>query len=107
MYKRVRKTNAWIEREGSTVRLKSYDTLICELDTEFKTVLLSPSARCSRTTIRHLSDFLEEFGVSYYAAKYVLVTPDCDRIEAYDGYIIYVSYEPRFKFNATSPYCLL
>lgn len=69
MYKRVRNTNAWIEREGDTVRLKSYDTLICEVDKKLKHVLLSPSARCSRTTIRHLSSFLREFGISYYAAK--------------------------------------
>lgn len=107
MYKRVRNTNAWIERDGSVVRLMSYYTLVCEVDTESRTVLLSPAARCSRTTIRHISDFLGEFGVSYYAAKAVLVSPDCDRVEAYNGYTIYVSDEPRFKFRATGPYCLL
>ncbi len=26
MYKRVRNTNAWIERDGGVVRLMSYDT---------------------------------------------------------------------------------
>ena len=104
MYNRVRNTNAWIEREGSVVRLISYKTLICEVDTDKKTVLLSPSARYSGTTIRHLSDFLGEFGVSYYAAKAVLVSTDCDRVEAYNGYTIYVSYDQRFKLNAASPY---
>ena len=107
MYKRVRQTNAWIEREGSVVRLMSYDTLVCEVDTDSKTVLLSPAARCSRTTIRHLSEFLEEFGILYYAAKDVLVDPSHKPIKAYGGYTIYVSEDPRFKFRATSPYCLL
>ena len=39
MYKRVRNTNAWIERDGSVVRLMSYDTLICVVDTDSRTVL--------------------------------------------------------------------
>lgn len=107
MYKRVRNTNSWIERDGSVVRLMSYNTLICEVHTDTRRVLLSPAARCSRTTIRHLSEFLSEFGISYYAAKAVLISPDCDRVEAYNGYNIYVSGEPRFRFRATSPYCML
>lgn len=103
MYKRVRNTNAWIERYGNTVRLKSYDTLVCEVHTDSRTVLLSPAARCSRTTIRHLSEFLSEFGISYYAAKNVLVDPSHEPVTAYDGYTIYLSEDPRFKFSATSP----
>lgn len=107
MYKRVRNTNAWIERDDSVVRLMSYDTLICEVHTDSRHVLLSPAARCSRTTIRHLSEFLDEFGISYYAAKAVLVSPDNELVEAYNGYTIYVSYDQRFKFRPTGPYCML
>ena len=107
MYKRVRKSNAWIERDGSVVRLMSYYTLICEVHTDSRTVVLSPYARCSNTTIRHLSEFLSEFGISYYAAKSVLVSPDYDRVEAYNGYTIYVSEDQRFRFHATSPFCLI
>ena len=107
MFKRVRNTNAWIEREGSVVRLVSYETLVCEVDTEKRLVLLSPAARCSRTTIRHLSSFLRELGLSYYVAKAVLVSPDCDRVEVYNDYTFSVSDEPRFKFRATSPCCLI
>jgi hypothetical protein len=104
MYKRVRNTNAWIEREGRVVRLMSYDTLVCEVHTDSRTVLLSPAARCSRTTIRHLSSFLNELGVSYYAAKNVLVDPSHEPVTAYDGYTIYVSDDPRFRFRPTSSY---
>lgn len=107
MYKRVRNTNAWIERDGSVVRLMSYDTLICEVDTGSRTVLLSPSARCSRTTIRHLSTFLREFGISYYDAKAVLINPSNYPVTTDNGYSISVSYHPRFKFRATGPYCLI
>lgn len=107
MYKQVRNTHAYVEREGSTVRLKSYDTLICEVDTEKRLVLLSPAARCSRTTIRHLSSFLRELGLSYYVAKAVLLSPDCDRVEVYNDYTFCVSDEPRFKLRATSPCCLI
>lgn len=107
MYKRVRNTNTWIEREGSTVRLKSYKTLICEVDTDARTVLLSPSARCSRTTIKHLSAFLKEFGVSYFDAKAVLVDQEHKPVLTAGGFNICVSYDPRFKFRATGPYCLL
>ena len=107
MYKQVRNTHAYVEREGSTVRLKSYDTLICEVDTEKRLVLLSPAARCSRTTIRHLSSFLRELGLSYYAANAVLVSSDCDRVEVYNDYTFSVSYEPRFRLRATSPFCML
>ena len=107
MYKQVRKTHAWVERECNTVRLLSYSTLVCEVHTDSKHVLLSPAARCSRTTINHLSEFLREFGISYYAAKAVLVSPDCDHVETYNGYIIYVSEDPRFRFHETQPFCLL
>lgn len=107
MYKRVRQTNAWIERDGSVVRLMSYDTLVCEVHTSFKYVLLSPAARCSRTTIRHLSEFLGEFGISYYAAKSVLVDPSHEPVTVYNGFKISVSGEPRFRFRATAPYCLM
>lgn len=107
MYKQVRKTNAWIERKDGIVRLLSYNTLVCEVHTDSKHVLLSPAARCSRTTIKHLSEFLNEFGISYYTAKAVLVSPDCDHVEKYNGYTIYVSEDPRFRFNETQPFCLL
>lgn len=107
MYKRVRNTNAWLEREGNTVRLMSYETLICEVNNDSKTVLLSPSAMCSRTTIRHLSSFLREFDVSYYAAKNVIVHKHSDLVETCNGYTISVSFDPRFKFKPTGPYCLL
>ena len=107
MYKRVRNTNAFVEREDSVVRLMSYDTLICEVHTDSRHVLLSPAARCSNTTIRHLSEFLREFGISYYAAKAVLVSPEYDRVEVHNGYTIYVSEDARFRFRATAPFCLL
>lgn len=107
MYKRVRQTNAWIEREGRVVRLMSYDTLVCEVDTNSRIVLLSPAARCSRTTIKHLSEFLREFGVSYFDAKSVLVDQAYKPVSTENGFKICVSEDPRFKFRATSPYCLL
>lgn len=107
MYKRVRNTNAWIEREGSVVRLISYNTLVCEVNTGFKYVLLSPSARYSRTTIRHLSKFLGEFGISYYYAKTVLVDPQYKPVTTENGFKISVSGEPRFRFHATSPFCMI
>ena len=107
MYKRVRNTNAWIEREGSVVRLMSYNTLVCEVHTAFRYVLLSPAARCSSTTIRHLSEFLKEFGISYFDAKSVLVDPHYKPVTTENGFKISVSGEPRFKFHATHPYCLI
>lgn len=107
MYKRVRNTNAWIEREGSVVRLMSYETLVCEVHTDYRYVLLSPAARCSRTTIRHLSAFLREFGVSYFDAKAVLVDQSYTPFTTDNGFKISVSGEPRFRFRATRPYCLL
>lgn len=103
MFKRVRNTNAWIEREGSVVRLISYNTLVCEVNTDFRYVLLSPSARYSRTTIRHLSKFLGEFGISYYDAKTVLVDQSYKPITTDNGFKISVSREPRFRFRKTSP----
>lgn len=107
MYKRVRQTNAWIEREGSVVRLMSYDTLVCEVHTDSKTVLLSPASRCSRTTIRHLRNFLSDFKISYMAVKPILMSAECERVTSYNGYTIYVSNDPRFRFRPTHPYCLL
>lgn len=107
MYKRVRNTNAWIERDGSVVRLMSYDTLVCEVHTAFRYVLLSPYARCSRTTIKHLSEFLSEFGISYYDAKAVLIDPSYKPVTTESGFKIKVSGEPRFRFRATGPYCLI
>lgn len=107
MYKRVRNTNTWVERDGSVVRLMSYKTLVCEVHTDSKHVLLSPAARCSRTTIKHLSEFLGEFGVLYYAAKSVLVDPSHEPVSTYNGYTIYVSEDPRFRFRATSPFCMM
>lgn len=107
MYKRVRNTNAWVERDGSVVRLMSYNTLVCEVHTDFRYVLLSPYSRCSKTTIRHLSDFLRGFGISYYDAKAVLVDQSYNPVTTKNGFKISVSGEPRFRFRATSPYCLL
>lgn len=107
MYKRVRNTNAWVEREGSTVRLRSYETLVCEVDTDSRTVVLSPAARCSSTTIRHLTTFLREFGISYFDAKSILVDQEHKPVSTENGFKICVSYDPRFKFIATGPYCLL
>lgn len=99
MYKQVRKTNAWIEREGSTVRLLSYSTLVCEVHTDSKHVLLSPWARCSATTRRHLSEFLEWFGISYYAAKDCLTKRSCKGLTHSNGYTLQVSTDDRFKYN--------
>lgn len=107
MYERVRQTNSWIERKDGVVRLMSYDTLVCEVHTRFRYVLLSPAARCSNTTIKHLSEFLREFGVSYYDAKAVLVDPHYKPVTTENGFKISVSGEPRFRFRPTSPYCLL
>lgn len=107
MYKRVRNTNAWIERKCGVVRLMSYKTLICEVHTDFRYVLLSPAARCSNTTIRHLREFLREFGISYYDAKSVLVDPSYNPVTTENGFKISVSGEPRFKFRATSPFCMI
>lgn len=101
MYKRVRNTNAWTEREGRVVRLMSYETLICEVHTDLRYVLLSPAARYSRTTIKHLSEFLREFGISYFNAKSVLVDPHYKPVTTENGFKISVSGEPRFKFRPT------
>lgn len=107
MYKRVRNTNAWVERDGSVVRLMSYDTLICEVHTDTRHVLLSPAARCSSTTIKHLSWFLREFGISYYDAKAVLIDQYYKPVTTDNGFKLSVSGEPRFKFRATSPFCMI
>lgn len=107
MYKRVRNTHAWIEREDGIVRLLSYDTLVCEVHTDTRTIFLSPYARCSRTTIRHLSEFLREFGVSYYDAKAVLVDPSREAVFTDSGFMMYVSEDRRFRFRATCPCCMI
>lgn len=107
MYKRVRNTNAWIERDNGVVRLMSYDTLICEVHTDFRYILLSPAARCSSTTIRHLSKFLRGFGISYFDAKSVLVDPEYKPVTTENGFKISVSREPRFRFHATNPFCMI
>lgn len=107
MYKRVRKTNAWVEREGSTVRLLSYSTLVCEVHTDSKHVLLSPAARCSNTTIRHLSEFLKDFGISYFEVKPCLMDASHETVTTPNGFIAYVSDDSRFKFHETQPFCLL
>lgn len=104
MYFRIRKTNAWISKDGDVISLISYNTLICEGHKDSRTVLLGPHAMYSRTTIRHLSEFLNGFGISYYSAKSVLVSPDCDHVEVCNGYTICESYEPRFRFRANSPF---
>lgn len=107
MYKRVRNTHAWIEREDGIVRLLSYDTLVCEVHTDTRTIVLSPAARCSRTTIRHLREFLREFGVSYYDAKAVLVDTSREAVFTDSGFMMYVSEDRRFRFRATSPCCMI
>lgn len=108
MFYRVRNTNANVFFDNvNTWKLFSYKTLVCEVNTSSMSIALSPAARCSRTTIRHLSVFLKKFDVSYYAAKAVLVSPDCNHVETYNGYTIYVSEDPRFRFNATAPFCML
>lgn len=108
MFYRVRNTHAKVFFDDvNTWRLYSYETLVCEINTTSMHVILSPAARCSRTTIRHLSEFLRNFGVAYYAAKAVLTSPDCNRVEKYNGYTIYVSDDPRFKFNEIAPLCML
>lgn len=108
MFYRVRNTHAKVFFDNvNTWRLYSYDTLVCEVNTSSMNILLSPAARYSRTTIRHLVEFLKKFDVSYYAAKAVLTSPDCNRVEKYNGYTIYVSKDPRFSFHATSQICML
>lgn len=107
MYKQIRKTNAWVERDGSNVRLLSYNTLVCEVHTDSKHVLLSPAARCSMTTIRHLSDFLKSYGISYQSAKKCLSDSSFKTVEHDNDYTLYVSLDERFKFNETSPFCIL
>lgn len=104
MYFRVRKTNSWISKNGDVISLISYNTLICEVHKEFKYVLLSPRARYSRTTIRHLSEFLSSFGISYYDAKAVLVDPNYKPVTTDNGFKISVSGEPRFRFRAASTF---
>lgn len=107
MYKQVRKTNAYIEREGSTVRLLSYNTLVCEVHTDSRHVLLSPSARYSNTTIRHLSEFLKSFGISYFNVKPCLMDSSHETVATPNGFTVYVSDDSRFRFHETQPFCLL
>lgn len=108
MFKRIRKTNAWVEHEGATVRLLSYNTLLCEVHTDSKHVLLSPAARCSNTSIRHLSEFLRGFRISYLEVKPCLIDSSHETaIKTENGFLAYVSDDLRFKFNETQPFCLL
>lgn len=100
MFKQVRKTHAWVEREDGIVRLMSYNTLICEVHTYSRHVLLSPAARCSNTTIRHLSDFLKGFGLSYLDVKPCLMDPSHETVATPNGFTVYVSEDTRFKFNS-------
>lgn len=99
MYKQVRKTHARVERTEHFVRLISYSTLICEVCTDTKHVFLSPFARCSATTRRHLSEFLEGFGISYYAAKDCLTKPSYEGVTRSNGYTLQVNKDDRFKYN--------
>ena len=108
MFYRVRNTHAKVFFDNvNTYRLYSYDTLISEINTSSMHIALSPAARCSRTTIRHLSEFLKQFNVSYQTAKKVLTSDRQKAIEHENGYTIYVSKDPRFKFHETAPFCLL
>lgn len=108
MFYRVRNTHAKVFFDNvNTFRLYSYETLVCEINTSSMHIALSPAARCSRTTIRHLSDFLKQFNVSYQTAKKVLTSDRQKVIEHENGYTIYVSKDPRFKFHETAPFCLL
>lgn len=104
MFKQVRKTHAYIERDGSVTRLMSYNTLICEVNTDSKNVLLSPYARCSPTTIRHLSEFLGKFGLSYNEAKTCLIDPSFKTVMHPNGFNMLVSEHPRFKLNKNAPF---
>ena len=103
MYYRVRHTNSWISKDENVISLISYNTLICEVYICSRDVLLSPHARYSRTTIRHLSEFLSSFNISYSDAKAVLMDPCNKPVYTESGYKITVSNEPRFRFRATSP----
>lgn len=107
MFKRVRNTNAYVERKGSIVRLMSYNTLVCEVHQDSRHVLLSPAARCSNTTIRHLSEFLDGFGISYIEVKPCLMDASHETVATPNGFTVYVSDDPRFKFTATQPFCSL
>ena len=91
MLMQVRNTHAFIEKDTEFDRLYSYNTLVCEVHHHNKHVLLSPAARCSRTTIRHLSEFLNAYGVSYQSAKKCLVDPSFETVEHDNGYTLYVS----------------
>lgn len=107
MFKRVRNTNAYVECKDKVVRLMSYNTLVCEVHTDYRHVLLSPAARCSRTTIRHLSEFLSYFKISYFEVKPCLMDPSHETVATPSGFTVYVSDDPRFRFHATQPFCLL
>lgn len=99
MYKRVRRTNAWIERDANVVRLMSYNTLICEVHTDSRHVLLSPAACCSRTTIKHLSEFLREFGISYNQVKPCLMDSSHETVATPNRFFAYVSDDSKFKLH--------
>lgn len=108
---RIRNTHAYqdVFYKGAECicRLYSYRTLVCEVHVKSKQILLSPASRCSRTTIRHLSEFLRGFNVSYKTAKNCLIDPTLETVEHENGYTIYVSLDEEFNFKPTGPYCLL
>lgn len=106
MLMQVRSTNAWVEKDSDFDQLYSYNTLICEVYHNSKHVLLSPYSRYSRTTIRHLSEFLKSYGIAYQSAKKCLIDPSFETVEHDNGYTLYISLDERFKFNETSPFCL-
>lgn len=82
----------------------SYNTLICEVHTNSKHVLLSPYSRYSRTTIRHLSAFLRDFRISYLEIKPCLMDSSHETaIKTENGFLAYVSDDPCFKLNAMPP----
>ena len=105
MLMQVRYTNAWVERDSDFDQLYSYNTLVCEVYHDSKHIVLSPDARCSRTTIRHLSEFLKSYGVSYEKAKRCLIDSTHTTVERDNGYYIYVSDDERFKFQPMFKHC--
>lgn len=102
MIMRVRKTNAFREFcDNGLIRLYSYNTLVCEVNAQSMTIVLGPYARCSRTTINHLKEFLKSFGVSYFTAKKCLIDKTFSTVEHENGFTIIVSEHPRFNYKPT------
>ena len=98
MLMQVRSTNAWVEKNTDFDQLFSYNTLVCEVHHKNKHVLLSPDSRYSRTTIKHLSEFLKSYGIAYANVKKCLVDSTHETVTHDNGYTIYVSDDARFKF---------